>query len=359
MSLVIFLLVLGALILVHEFGHFIIAKKMGVKVEKFSLGFGPQLIVKKKGDTEYILSAIPLGGYVKLAGDNLEEYKGKPYEYLAQAPGRRFLVIFFGPLFNYVLGFLLLWFILFAGYPAFTTKVGGLIDGLGAKDAGLKVGDKITAIDGEKVEFWEDLQRLIQSKKGMDSVQVALLRDEREQKINVRISEKKVEDPLGKEYKVGLLGITPSEEITIVRYGFVKAFLLGAEKTWMLTTLTYKSLWRMVTGKMSARDSVTGPLGIFFITSKAASLGIIALLHLMAILSVSLAIFNLLPFPVLDGGHIVLLAIEKIRGKYISLKTERVIAQLGFGIIITLALFVTFNDLNRLFGDKIMKFLGK
>jgi len=359
MSLIIFLFVLGILIVVHEFGHFIVAKKTGVRIEKFSLGFGPRILAKKKGDTEYSINAIPLGGYVKLAGDNLEEFKGKPYEYLAQPPGKRFWIIFFGPLLNYVLGFLFFWLILFVGYPTLTTKVGGLLDGFGAKDAGLLVGDKITAIDGERVEIWEDLQKLIQSKKDAQTVELSVLRGDREQRMTVRIREKKIGDPLGEERSVGILGVTPYDEVVKVRYGFVKSFFLGAEKTWNLTTLTYKSLWRMVTGKLSVRESVTGPLGLFFITSKVVSLGITAVLHLMAILSISLAIFNLLPLPVLDGGHIALLCVEKIRGRYVTLKTEHIIARIGVTLILTLAVLVTVNDLSRLFGDKIMKFFGK
>jgi regulator of sigma E protease len=121
--------------------------------------------------------------------------------------------------------------------------------------------------------------------------------------------------------------------------------------------MTYKALWRMITGKLSMRESITGPLGIFYITSKAANLGIAALLHLVAVLSVSLCIFNLLPLPVLDGGHIVLLAIEKIRGRQLGIKAERVITQVGFTLIVSLAIFATYNDMLRLFGDKLSKFV--
>jgi regulator of sigma E protease len=123
--------------------------------------------------------------------------------------------------------------------------------------------------------------------------------------------------------------------------------------------MTYKGLWRMITGKLSFRESVTGPLGIFYVTSKAASLGVIAVLHLIAVLNVSLAIFNLLPLPVLDGGHILFLGIEKIRGKTLSTKTEQIITQIGLTVIISLAVFVTYNDITRLFGDKISKIFMK
>lgn len=357
--LLLFLFILGLLIIVHELGHFIAAKRAGVKVESFSIGFGPRLLTSRRGDTEYSISAIPLGGYVKCAGDSLEEYKGKPYEYLSKAPGKRAGIVFMGPLLNYVLGFLCFWIILFAGYPTLTTKVGGLIDGFGAKEAGLQVGDVITAIDSEKVKYWEEMQKVIQRQKPPGRVLLSVNRDNRELSIEVDIKEKKIGDALGEERSVGLLGITPFDEIVKVRHGFIASFFLGMKKTWGLTALTYKAIWRMITGKLSLRESVTGPLGIFYITSKAASLGIIAVLHLIAVLGISLGIFNLLPLPVLDGGHIFFLAIEKIRGRGLSLKAERIINQIGFTLLISLAIIVTYNDFARFFGSKIGAFLGK
>ena len=354
-TFLIFIFILGLLILVHEFGHFIAAKRIGVRVEKFSLGFGPQLLKKKKHDTEYSIAAIPLGGFVKLAGDNLEEYKGRSYEYFAQSPGKRFQIIFFGPLLNYILGFLCLWLIFFAGYPALTTKVGGLLDGFGAKESGLQVGDKIIAVDGEAVAFWEELQKIVQTKKTAQKVLLSVLRDNKESKVEVFIKEKNLEDPLGQKHNVGLLGITPFDEIVKIKHGFIQSFLLGINKTWELTVITYKGLWRIITGKLSIRESVTGPLGIFYITSKAASLGIIAVLHLIAVISVSLAIFNLLPLPVLDGGHILFLGLEKIRGRTLSIRAERIITQVGATVIVSLAILVTYNDIVRLFGDKLSK----
>ncbi len=356
-ALFIFLLILGLLIIVHEFGHFIVAKRLGVRVEKFSFGFGRRLLSRKRGDTEYSISLIPLGGYVKLAGDSVEEFKNNTDEYLSKTPSQRARIIFFGPLLNYVLGFLCFWLIFFIGYPTLTTKVGGLIEGFGAKEAGLQVGDKIIAVDGKRVNFWEDLQVAIQSKKAAAKVTLLVLRDSKEYNLDVKIKEKNLDDALGQKHNVGLIGITPKDEIVKVRHGFLKSFVLGINKTLDLTIMTYKALWRMVTGKLSMRESITGPLGIFYITSKAASIGMVALLHLVAVLSVSLAIFNLLPLPVLDGGHIVLLAIEKIRGKQLGIKAEHIVTQIGFTLIVSLALFATYNDMVRLFGDKISKFI--
>ncbi len=158
---------------------------------------------------------------------------------------------------------------------------------------------------------------------------------------------------IGTKQNIGLIGITPADEIIRVRHGFWRSCFLGIEKTRDLTTMTYKALWRMITGRLSFRESVTGPLGIFYITSKAAHLGVVAVMHLIAVLSISLCLFNLLPLPVLDGGHLVLLVIEKIRKKSLSVRAERVITQFGFTLIITLALLVTVNDLLR-FKDRIL-----
>lgn len=268
LNLLLFIFILSLLIIVHEFGHFVAARRMGVRVEKFSLGLGPQLLKKKKNDTEYTISAIPLGGFVKLAGDNLEEYKGQPDEYFSKTPGERFQIIFFGPFLNYILGFLFFWLIFFAGYPTLTTKIGGLLDGFGAKEAGLEVSDKIIAVDGEKVDYWEDLQTMIQSKKAATKVKLSILRRDQEFQIDVQIKEKQLDDQLGQKRSVGLIGITPFDEIVKVKYGFINSFFLGLKKTFDLTIMTYKGLGRLITGKLSVRESVTGPLGIFYITSR-------------------------------------------------------------------------------------------
>jgi regulator of sigma E protease len=255
------------------------------------------------------------------------------------------------------LGLLCFWWIFFSGYPTLTTKVGGLIEDFGAKDAGIQAGDKITAVDGKRVDYWEELQNAIQAKKAATKVMLSVLRENKEYTLEVKIREKNFDDILGKKRSVGLIGITPKDEVVNIRHGFLKSFILAIQKTVDLTIITYEAIWRMITGKLSMRESVTGPLGIFYITSKAASVGMIAVLHLMAVLSVSLGIFNLLPLPVLDGGHIVLLAIEKIRGKQLSLKAEQIITQVGLTLIISLAVFATYNDLVRFFGDKLKWFV--
>lgn len=356
-SLLIFLAILSILIVVHEFGHFIVAKKLGVRVERFSVGFGPKLISRKRKDTEYTLCAIPLGGFVKLAGDSLSEFHpGKQDEYYAQSPGRRFQIVFFGPLLNYLLGIVCFWFIFVVGYPQLTTKVGGLVDGFGAQKAGILAGDRITAIDSVKVTYWEDLQKIVQSKTTTDEVKVDILRNDTALTLNVPIRAKAVDDELGKKRRVGLIGIIPAEETVTAQYGVIHSLRLAFTKSWDLTVITYKAIWRMITGQLSVKESVTGPLGMFFITRQVASLGVIALVHFLATLSISLCLFNLLPIPALDGGHLFLLALEKLRGRGLSVKTEHTISHVGFTLIIALALFITYNDILRLFGAKIAQF---
>ena len=355
----VFILILSLLIIVHEFGHFIAARRAGVRVEEFSLGFGPQLFARKVGDTKYSLSLIPLGGYVKMAGDTLSECKGSSDEYFSKSPGVRFQIIFCGPLLNYILGFLFFWVILFVGYPTLTTKVGGLIDGYGAKDAGIQVADKIIAINGKKIASWDDLQNQIQQNKNKSSVGLSLIRNNQKLEFNVAIKSKILDNQLGEKKALGIIGITPWDEVIEIRHGFIESAYLGLKKTTDLTIMTYQGIWRLASGQISMRDSMTGPLGIFDITAKVARSGIIAVMRWIAVLSVSLAVFNLLPLPILDGGHIFLLGLEKLRKKTLSIKAERVMNNIGVSLMIMLALFVTYNDILRLHGDKISKFIGK
>ena len=350
------LLVLSPLIVIHELGHFLLAKKNGVRVERFSLGFGAALWKIKKAHTEYCVGSIPLGGYIKMAGDSLEDCKGRPYEYYSQPPGKRFQIIFFGPLFNYILGFMLLWTLFFTGYPASTTKIGALKEGFGAQKAGLQVGDKIIAIDGKKIVLFEDLQKIISRENTADTVTVTYLRGNEERSTPVQIRESSIDDSLGQKKSVPLIGVSPGDEEIVLRFGFLESFGRAFSRCVDITVLTYKGLWYMVTRRISVRESVTGPLGIVDIISHARSLGLRALLSLAAILSINLGIFNLLPLPILDGGHIILLAVEKIRRRPLTAKAEEVITNIGFSMMMFLVVFVTYNDIVRMHGNKIAGF---
>ena len=230
MSILIFIIVLSILIVVHELGHFIAPKRAGVKVEQFAVGFGPKLFRFKVNDTEYLICAIPLGGFVKLAGDNAEEFKGQPYEYLAKSVGQRARIIFCGPLLNYILAFLCFWLIFFLGFPNLSTSVGGLVEGFGAQEAGIQAGDKILSVDEHRVMVWQEMQEIIQKKKEADLVNILVLRDNQEMSLQVRIKQKTMQTLWGKEQTVGLIGIEPADEFVNIRYGFLESFWLGGQR---------------------------------------------------------------------------------------------------------------------------------
>lgn len=356
MSLLIFLIVLSILIIAHEFGHFITAKKIGVRVERFALGFGPKIASLKKKDTEYAICLIPLGGYVKFAGDNLDEFKGKPDEYLARSIGERGRIIFLGPVLNYVLGFLCFFFVFILGFPNLSSRVGGLIDGYPAKGAGIIVNDWVVAVGSKKVNTWEELQANIRSRKKFP-LEIVVLRGKQELRFQVNPRQEKIKNVFGQEETINLIGISPQDGLIYIKHGIVESLDLAFKKIIEITATTFKALFRMITGAMSFKDSVAGPLGIFYITQKAAHLGFNSLLHVVAVLSTSLAIFNLLPLPLLDGGHLFLLVVEKLTGKPLGKKADEIITRVGFSLIVFLALFVFYNDLLK-FGilDKILGF---
>ena len=348
LSTITFIIVLSILILVHEFGHFIFAKKFGVNVEAFSLGFGRKLFFIKHKGTEYRISIIPLGGYVKMAGEMpYEETRhGLKDEFMSQPAYKRGLILAAGPALNYILGFLIFAFVFMAGSPQATSRLGAIMDGYPAKEAGLKEGDRIVELNNKPVAYWEEILSVVHNTtKWFISVKIKRQRQEMSFDISPKVKEFK--NIFGQQVKLGLLGIMPSEEIEYVRYNPGRAVYLAARKTWDLTWMTCLALWRMATGAMSLKESVTGPIGIFMVTSKAAAAGITYVLGLMAVLSISLAIFNLLPIPVLDGGHILFLFIEKIRGRVVSEKVYERVNQLGVAFLVVLMAFVFYNDAAR------------
>ncbi len=352
-TLLIFIIILSIMILVHEFGHFYQARRLGIRVEKFALGFGPKLFSFKKGDTEYALCLFAFGGYVKLAGNSKEECLGAPDELFGRGIKDRAKVIFAGPALNYILAFLCFWLVGIVGYPNMTTRIGELMDDFPAKSSGLLKDDKIIAIDGKAVEYWPQLQEIVH-KKNTPVVELEILRGTEKLKIISGLKQKEIKNIFGAVEKINLIGIRPSGESVLVRHNIFSAFILGGQKLIDTTVITYMAFGKMLTGAISIQESMTGPLGMFYITSQAISLGISAVLHFMAIFSVSLAICNLLPFPVMDGGHLLLLGIEKLRGKRLEERIDNKISQAGVFLIIFLAAFIFLNDCNR-FGvwDKI------
>lgn len=346
-SFSVFALVLSVLIVVHEWGHFITAKKLGVRVERFSVGFGPKLFSWLFRGTEFLICLIPLGGYVKMAGDERAQCKGTKDEFYSQAPGHRALIVLNGPVVNFISAYACLVLVFMIGYPDLSNKIGKVLEGYPAQEAGLKVDDEIIKIDANKVESWTDVQQNI-AQASRDTINITVVRkgQKLELVVSARVEEQK--NIFGQMASKRLVGIQPKEEIISLRYDLGSSLVKGGQKLWEITYLTYKSLYHMITGSMSAKESMTGPIGIFFIIKSAAEMGLNHLIYIVGLISASLAIFNLLPVIPLDGGHLFLLAIERLRGKALSQKTDELIARVGFSLIICLALFVFYSDFARL-----------
>ncbi len=340
------LLVLGLLVIVHETGHFLVARWAGVRVLRFSFGFGPRLLTWTRGHTEYAVSAIPLGGYVKMAGEQRTEQTNQPWEYLSKPIGTRALIVFAGPFVNYLVALLSLWVVFVIGYPELLPDVGRIIDGMPAQTAGLQTGDRITAVDGRAVHTWDEMTKIIYSSPGR-SLAFRVARGGAEQTVAITPRAKTTTDSFGRQRTIGQIGIAPSGAFHAYRIGPVAAIgrTISQQNEWVAQTML--ALWSMFTGRISVRDSVTGPIGIVYLTSEAVRMGIAPLLFLVSLFSLSLAIFNVFPIPILDGGHLFFLAVEKLRGKPVSSNVQERSAQVSLVLLVALVLAICINDVNR------------
>lgn len=343
-----FAIVLSVLIVVHEWGHFFVAKRLGIRVERFSIGFGPKVFGFRKKETEYRLSLFPLGGYVKLGGETKDEpLTGEKWEYLSRSAGERFAVVFAGPLLNYLLAFLIFSAVFVIGNPQMTSKIGAVLEEYPAEEAGLLEGDRILSINGEKVTYWEEVTRKIHQMPQGEVLRLTLLRGDKELLFVLRPKRVEEKNLFGEKKKLALIGISPSEEIVSVRYPPFVAFWMAAKQLGQITFLTLKALLRMATGQMALKESLTGPIGIFVITEQAARLGVVYLLQMVALISASLAIFNILPIPVLDGGHLFFLILERLKGRPVSERIQEVSRQVGMAFLMGLMVLVFYNDFAR------------
>lgn len=343
------IVVLGVLIFVHELGHFLVAKRKGVGVKRFSLGFGPKLVGRKIGETEYLISAVPLGGYVKMLGEAPGE-EVAPDElarsFTHQTLWRRTQIVVAGPLFN--LGFAVFAFalIFFLGFPVLTATVGEVKEGFPAAQGGLKGGDRVVAIDGVPVANWEKMAGLIR-RSTADELRLTVSREGREVELSMRPRMDEVSTPFGEKVRVRVIGISPSGVFVKERSpNPIVALYKGAERTAKMTVLIVVGLVKLLQGIVPASD-LGGPLLIAKLAGESAKGGLITLLHFMAFLSVNLAILNLLPIPVLDGGHLAFFAVEGIIGRPVSLKKREFAQQVGLFLLIMLMVFVFYNDLSR------------
>ncbi len=342
MSVIIFLAVLSILVIVHEWGHYITAKLLGVKVEKFSMGFGKKLFSRMHNGTEFMVCAIPLGGYVKMAGDERASCAGNKEEFFSHPVRDRALIVLMGPIINFLFAYICFYLVCIAGYPTLLPKVGKIMAGYPAQVAGFQIEDRVVQIDEKPITSWEDLQQYVAHSSG--PLKFLILRNGEKMAVGVIPQERVVKNLFGKEEKVRLIGVSPKDEVTLMRYGIGESFGKAAELLIKNITLTLQGLYYVVTGVMPAKEALGGPIRIFGFIRDAATMGFSYLVFVMAIISLNLAIFNLFPIPVLDGGHLFFFAIEGIRKKPISLKVEDLLTKVGLSLLMCLMIFVLYND---------------
>ena len=357
-----FIAVLTVVVFFHELGHFLVARWNGVTVQAFAVGFGPELFgFDDRHGTRWKLCAVPLGGYVKFLGD--ADGSSRPdHEALAElsvvdsagafenaALWRRALIVAAGPIANFILA-IVIYTALFLHLPDVRVPpvVGTVVEGSAAQEAGVRVGDRITAIDGSPVTRFTDIQR-VTTLSSDEPLVFTIDRDGRtiEMTISPRMTER--EDPFGNKYKSGLIGVGPDrspDSIERVELGLLEAVAKAGDRVVMIIEATFGFIGDLIFGKQDARE-LRGPLGIADMTSQVATLGVLELISMAALLSVSIGLMNLFPIPVLDGGHLVLYALEALRGRALSERSQEMVFRGGLACVLGLMLFATSNDVLR------------
>lgn len=346
-----FIFVLGLLVFVHELGHFIAAKRSGIRVERFSLGFPPKLIGKKIGETEYCIGVVPLGGYVKMFGENEieEDYVPQPGDFMATPIWKRFIVIIAGPFMNFITAIFLFFVVYWAtGLPVQkegSTEIGVVTPGGPAEKAGITVGSQIVSIDGIKFADFNEMAAYIKERPKTE-LQIQWQDPEGQPKdAALTTMDFNAVDSTGAEKIEGRIGVGPVFSYTPI--GPWQAFKDGISATIFLTKQMFNIIWQLLTQQISIK-ALGGPVMIADQAGKAARQGFGALLGLAAFLSLNLAILNILPIPVLDGGHLVFLTIEAFKRKPVSIKGRLIAQQVGMGLLLLLMVVVTYNDIVRL-----------
>jgi len=340
--------VLGILIFVHELGHFIFAKLFGVGVEKFSLGFGPKIIGKTIGETEYLLSAFPLGGYVKMIGESPDaelaeadlhrSFTGKP-------PLQRIAIVVAGPAFNLLFAALLFIVIYMIGVPAATTRIGEVIAGKPAAVAGLQIKDLVRSVNGKEVSRWDDFSTLIAESKGAP-LEIVIEREGALRTFTIVPETREGKNLFGEKIVYPVIGVVAAAEMVTDRYGPGDAVIKGCQQTWKVIKLTLLSIIKMIE-RVVPLDSVGGPIMIAKMAGEQAAAGGVNFLAFMALLSINLGVLNLLPVPILDGGHLFFYTWELIFRKPVTMKAREIAQQIGLAILIGLMVLAFYNDIIR------------
>lgn len=350
-----FLLVIGPLIFIHELGHYFVGRWFGVKAEAFSIGFGREIAgwTDRRG-TRWKVAWLPLGGYVRFAGDMnpasqpSDEWLALPAEeramtFQAKPVWQRFLIVAAGPVTNFLFAILIFaGFLMALGEPRTPPVIGAIEPGSGAQAAGLRPGDRITAIDGNGIERFEDIPRHVVLRPG-DTLKVDYVRGGVPASARVTAREKIERDEFGNEFKKGLLGVGPAGH-AYERVGPIDAVAGAVRMTNQIVGTTIEGLGQIITGRRSVKE-LGGPLKIAKFSGEQASLGLLAFIWFVAVISINLGFINLLPIPMLDGGHLLLYAIEGIRRKPLRPEAQEWAFRTGLAALLALMIFVTVNDL--------------
>ncbi len=347
MGLLYGILGLVAMIIIHEFGHFIAARLLGVEVIRFSIGFGPVLLKYKPKVTEYVLSLVPLGGYVKMKGEEIDERSEEDTEgaFFAQPVWKRMIIVFAGPFFNIASAIIFFATAYSIGVPTLAPQIGKIQPNSAAYTAGIQPNDKIVEINSKSIKTWEEMSNIIKK----NPQKTLTLKIDRNGKIITLKAVPKKEnrtDLLGYKKEVGILGIIPSGATVQLKYNPVKGLALGIQKTIYITKITFVGIMRLIERAIPS-NSVGGPIMIVDIASKAAQSGLAAFLMFAAIISINLGILNLLPIPILDGGHLMFFTIEAIRRKPVSEKVQENFQKFGMALLLALMIFAFANDFKR------------
>jgi regulator of sigma E protease len=358
-----FLFVLTIVVFFHELGHFLVARWAGVRVLTFSLGFGPELVgFNDRHGTRWKISAIPLGGYVKFFGDDTEASTPSTEALASMSPeeqagsfhhkkvGPRAAIVAAGPIANFILAIVIFTCLFtFFGKPSTTARVDKIEANSGAAAAGFQVGDIVTVIDGKTIGSFSDMQRVVGIHAG-DQLTFTVKRGDSTVQLRGTPELREVKDPFGNAHRLGVMGITrataPGDVVT-ERVDPATAFWLGIKETWFVVDRTFAYIGGVFTGREAA-DQVGGPLRIAQISGQVATIGLAALIHLAAVLSISIGLLNLFPVPLLDGGHLLFYAVEAIRGRPLSNRAQEVGFRIGLGLVLMLMVFATYNDILHL-----------
>ena len=340
-TIIAFVFILGVTVTIHEFGHFLFAKKAGIYVYEFSIGMGPRLFKfnRKNDETDYSIRLFPIGGYVQMAGEDIEVDKNIPKDKLLQSKTwlQRFLTMVAGVMFNFLLAIFVLFIIaLFKGVTLDATRIDT------SKIEGLKSGDKIISVDGNFVNNYDKLA-LELSVAGSKKFDIKVKHKDGSYDtfaIKPKAIYDKKDNLMGYEYGFTITGKDEKGFIAAIKYAFIK-FVSIIEQMFF-------TVWYLITGKISLK-LLSGPVGIFSIVGSAAKTGFFSVLSLLALISVNVGFINLLPIPAFDGGHILFLIIEKIKGSKVNPKVENIIHTVFFVLLMALMVYITFNDVLRLF----------